>query len=261
MGWSTKGVAGEAYGDSGRNKMTTGISEAYRELTQAELDIFEETYESAWKDPAMPERQYRRVVADELQRMRVGEEILPYKVALDCLRMLPAMESPSLLDVGASSGYYSEVLKIGGFDCQYTACDYSPSFQEIAKRLYPGIRFDVADARALPYETGSYEIVLHGAVVMHLRAYRKAIAEAARVSKRYVILHRTAIEEIIGTTFYAKEAYSQPTLEVHLDPKELQGIFDEVGLKVIGSIDLFMTDTGYGHRSYVLEKCLFHHPV
>src|SRR5688572_10950142 len=180
MGWSTKGVAGEAYGDSGRNKMTTGISEAYRELTQAELDIFEETYESAWKDEAMPERQYRRVVADELQRLRVGEEILPYKVALDCLKGLPAMDNPTLLDVGASSGYYSEVLKIAGFPCRYTGCDYSEHFQRIAQKLYPGVAFDVADARKLPYPDSSYDIVLHGAAIMHIREYPCAIAEAAR---------------------------------------------------------------------------------
>ncbi len=241
--------------------MTAAISDNYRELTAEELDIFQETYDAGWKDPAMPERQYRRVVADELQRFRVGEEILPYRVALDCLRMLPPMEVPSLLDVGASSGYYAEVLKIGGFNCRYTAVDFSPAFKEIAERLYHGIRFDVADACSLPYTSGQFDIVLHGAAIMHIRDYRKAISEAARVSNRYVIFHRTSIQEGQPTRFYAKEAYGVPCLEIWYSPDELLNIFAEVGLKVIGQIDLFTTESGYGHRSYVLEKCLFHHPV
>lgn len=244
-----------------KSRMSNGISEGYRELNAEELAIFADTYESAWKDPAMPERQYRLVVADELVKFRAGEDILPYRVALEALRQLPEMDNPSVLDVGAASGYYSEVFKIGKFRCEYTGLDYSESFKTIAQRLYPGIAFDVADACKLPYPDSTFDVTFHGACIMHVRNYEKAISEAVRVSKKYVIFHRTPIEDKRDTVFYAKDAYSVPCLEIHLSPKELFSIFERVGLKVIGEIDLFLTEEGYGHRTYICEKTLPHHPV
>jgi 2-polyprenyl-3-methyl-5-hydroxy-6-metoxy-1,4-benzoquinol methylase len=229
--------------------MTTGISDNYRGLTAAES-----TYDSAWQDSAIPERQYRRVVVNELEWFRAGGDVLPYRVALECLRMLPLMGVPSLLDVGASSGYYSEVFRIGGYPCRYTALDYSDHFREIAERLYPGIDFKVGDATALPFDDGQFDIVFHSAVIMHVRGYEKAIFEAARVAKNYVIFHRTPIDES-GTTYWTKDAYDTPCLEVHFDPEELLEIFSSCGLSVIHSVD-------FGMRTYVLAKdALVHHRV
>lgn len=242
-------------------KDASKISGHYREMTADELAIFGEDYDRSWQDPTMPERQYRRVVADELLRFRVGEDILPYRVGLEALRMLAPMENPSLLDVGASSGYYSEVFRIGGYACRYMALDYSEHFKRIAERLYPGIDFKVGDARALPFEDGSFDIVFHGSAIIHIRDYALAIREAARVASRYVIFHRTPIEARRDTTYYAKEAYSLPVLEIHFSPSELVSLFEESGLRMIGEIDLFMTESGYGHRTYICEKQLAHHPV
>lgn len=242
--------------------MSAGISEHYRELTAAEVDAFYSARELSWQDPSMPRRQYERVVAGELAKFRAGESVLPYTVALEALRMLPAMNNPTLLDVGASSGYYSEVQKIGGFDCQYTGVDYSPHFQRLAGELYPGIHFDVGDACHLPYPHGAFEIVLHSAVLMHVRDYEKAIAEAARVAKSYVIFHRTPVEEKRWTRFFAKECYGIPAMEIHFAPSELLRLFDAYGLSLIDSIDLFLGADGFGHRTYILKKdALFHHAV
>ena len=81
------------------------------------------------------------------------------------------------------------------------------------------------------------------------------------MSKRFVILHRTPVEDKAGAKFCQKEAYGTPCLEIHFDPKELLDIFARCGLSVIHSTNLFITDSGYGHRSYVLEKGLNWHPV
>lgn len=241
--------------------MIKGISEAYRELNPAEVHLDTDVYDNAWKAPAIPERQYRRVVAGEMRRFRAGEDILPYRVALECLRKLPAMENPTLLDVGASSAYYSEVLRIGNFRCEYTALDYSANFQKLAQRLYPGVRFDVGDACALPYANGQFDIVLHGAVLMHLHDYHKAVCEAARVAGRYVIFHRTPFQEGKPTRFFEKEAYGIPCREAWFNPEELLDLFARCGLSVVHSIDLFKTDDGYGHRTYACEKGIPWYPV
>ena len=130
------------------------ISDYYREMTPQEAEAFDKYSSTAWQDEALPWKQYFRVVSGELEVWRRGDNVLPYGVALDCIRELQ-IHNPTILEIGASSAYYSEVLNSRGFQCRYTALDYSVAFQRIAKQLYPKVPFDVADARELPYDTNS----------------------------------------------------------------------------------------------------------
>lgn len=233
--------------------MTEAVSEFYRELTEQEFAAFEDTYEQTWRDYSMPERQYSRVVAGELETWRKGDDVPPYRVALECLQSLP-IENPALLDVGASSGYYSEVLSARGYQCDYTGLDYSEHYQKLARRLYPGIKFDVGDARKLPYPDASFDVVLHGACIMHVKEHAQVVNEAARVAKKYVIFHRTPIQEQRGTICFRKEAYGLACVEWQFAPDYMLGLFEQAGLKVLSHTDVFLHEDGYGHRSYVLSK-------
>jgi SAM-dependent methyltransferase len=232
--------------------MPKQISDHYRVLNKQEAEGF--SYDKAWLDPAMPELQYERVVKHELAAFKRGEDVLPYRVLLECLGILPIMEDPSLLDIGASSGYYREVIRIGGFPCRYTAVDFSPHYKALAEKLFWNIVFDVADARELPYPDNSFDIVLSSACIMHIREYEQAIREAIRVAEKFIIFHRTPINVGKPSTMYEKEAYGIKTLEWRFDPEELLDIFNNADLKLRGSMDLFMEKDGSGHRTYLLTK-------
>jgi len=132
--------------------------------------------------------------------------------------------------------------------------DYSESFKRVAKALYPDVAFDVGDARALPYQDEAFDVVLHGSAILHILQYEKAIQEAARVARRYVLFHRTAVDVKNPTSFHYKEAYDRPVLEIRFSHDELLRIFRRSGLKYVTEKDLFMTESGYGHRTYVLAK-------
>lgn len=160
-----------------------------------------------------------------------------------------------LLDVGASAGYYSEVMKIAGMRFHYTACDYSPAFKALAEELYPGIDFHIADATDLPFDDGAADIVLSGACIMHVAEYEKAIQEAARVAKRYVIFHRSPVFTDQATTFYEKEAYGVRCLEIHFNERELLGLFADCGLSLLHTETVFWNDgERFGHKTYLLSK-------
>lgn len=238
--------------------MAVAISENYRKLEAHEVDAVAAECENAWRDPSMPERQWNTVVAHELDAFRNGKPVLPYNILLECLRLLPAESNTPetrLLDVGASSGYYSEVLKIGGFKFDYCGCDYSKFYKDFAESKFPGIRFFVADALQLPFAPGSHDIVLHSACLMHCPPYERAIYEAARAAKRYVIFHRTPIVEDSATVFYMKSAYGINCIEVHFNENELIGLFNKYGLRLMHSRELFFNkETKAGQKSYVLEK-------
>lgn len=205
-------------------------------------------------DPAIPERQYELAAKPELEVYRTGGTCAPFDALVNAMRHIPAHPHMSLLDVGASGGYYSEVLKIGGFDFQYHGIDFSSAFKELAARLYPGIWFDVGDARSLPYHDDFFEVVLNGAVIMHTLEYPKVIQETARVSSKYVIFHRTPIRTYTAATnFYLKEGYGVPMFEVHFNESELLGLFNQSGLELLHTENVFFDGT-FGHRTYLLKK-------
>jgi len=243
---------------SATTETMNAISTNYRELSPDEVAEVAERCAAAWQCPEIPRRQYESAVRNELRLLRLGEACAPFAAFLECMRRLPIellAEQPTLLDVGASAGYYREVLAIAGFNVGYTGFDYSAAFQAFAEQLYPGIVFDIGEARALPYLTDAFDIVLHGACIMHVRDYPRLIAEAARVARRYVLFHRSPILRAKPTTFFVKEAYGVECLEIHFNEAELLGLFRSFGLEPVYDCNVFWDPrTESGHRDYLLKK-------
>lgn len=238
--------------------MSGSVSTNYRELAQDEIAAVAASCAEAWKDPAIPLRQYLLAAQPELERYRRGEQVPPFDALVRCLKRLPEeMKWPEtkFLDVGASAGYYLEVLRQNSFYCDYTACDFSPAFKVLAEELYPGIKFDVADARQLPYEPGSFDVVLSGATLMHCAEHDQVIAELARVSKQFVILHRTPVLTQRPTTAYLKDGYDVPMIEFHFNESDLFNWFAKYGLTCVWQDEVFFDfEKSFGHREYVLIK-------
>lgn len=238
--------------------MSSVISGNYRELAPGEIQRVAQECANAWQDPEIPRRQFELAVKPELEALRAGVPCAPFSVLAKLLRKLPlglTANYPRLLDVGASSGYYSEVLRLLNFKCDYYCVDFSEAFKMLAEELYPGIAFMVRDARQLRFPDKSYEIVLHGAVLMHCLEYPQAIREAVRVASKFVIFHRNPILLHQPTKYWLKEAYSVPCVEIHFNEDELLQMFKAHGLTLVHSENIFMdAATGFGHRSYLLAK-------
>lgn len=235
----------------------SAISTNYRELTREEALALTPKLASAWQDPEIPRRQYERAVKPELEERWKGRPCRTFQVLIDCMMQmewLPVNRYAKLLDIGASSGYYKEV--IGQFaGIQYTGCDYSPAFKQLAEELYPGIDFHVADACQLPFHDDAFDIVLHGAAIMHILDWQQAVREAVRVSRRYVIFHRTPILRRKETSYFLKEAYDVPCIEIHFNETELLNVFSSLGLVLRYSQPVFWHEQeGFGHQTYLLEQ-------
>ena len=83
-------------------------------------------------------------------------------------------QGASLLEVGCSSGFYSEIIDHSGLPITYSGCDYSESFISLAKEKYPSIDFSVDEATDLHYPDNSFDIVLSGCCLLHIPQYAKA---------------------------------------------------------------------------------------
>lgn len=234
------------------------VSTNYRELTTPEeIESVAAECAAAWKDPEIPMRQYEECVKPELEALAKGKGAAPFVALARCLERIPEVWAGKLrlLDVGASSGYYAEAMRLMGADVDYTGLDFSPAFKELAERLYPGIRFDIGDARSLPYPDNSFECILNGAVLMHTRDYPEVIASTARVTKQYAIFHRTPVFAAKPTIAYLKDGYGCPMLEWHFNETEILELFTKNRMRVIHTETVFWVEAeGFGHRTYLLEK-------
>lgn len=227
--------------------------------TKEEIDLAWNEAGQGWMDPEIPRKQYGMVVKNEIEAYKRGATIAPYHAFIQTLLSIPPeLDKPetTLLDVGASGGYYREIMRVAGFKYDYTGCDWNPAFRKLALELYPDMKFDIGDARALHYPDKSFDIVVSACCMIHIREYDRVIKEAARVSSRYVIFHRQPILFNSVTKQYRKEAYGVPCVEIHFGEREFMMLLTLNGLMLKHFETIFTNteDGGYGHVTYLAEK-------
>ena len=98
------------------------------------------------------------------------------------------LDAKSILDVGCGEGYVlNRINKMRRFE-RLEGIDASPEIIKKAGSLYPGLNLRVASACDLPYREGEFDLVLMCEVLEHLQDFEKALHEATRVAKKYVII-------------------------------------------------------------------------
>jgi len=89
-----------------------------------------------------------------------------------------------LLEVGCGTGPVSRALAQLRTDCQVFGVDPSPFFLTTARRLAEGIanlQFRQGDARQLPFDPGTFDVLVFHTTLCHVPALDQALAEAHRV--------------------------------------------------------------------------------
>ena len=209
------------------------VSTDFVQLSSADLESEAGRLRNSWQADELPARQ--RVLVDrQLAHYRAGERVDVFDVLVEAIKKLPCPNGMgSLLEIGCSSGYYSEVFGIAGLPFTYAGCDYSPAFVELARKKYPGLQFDVQDATALAYASGRFDVVISGCCLLHIPEYEAAIAETARVAGCYAIFHRTPVLPHQSTMHFCKLAYGIETVEIHFGETEFLTLLDKHGLTLM----------------------------
>jgi SAM-dependent methyltransferase len=123
------------------------------------------------------------------EKFRVGLSLLP----LDVRRQ-------TILEVCCGSGLMTEVLarrgaRVTGTDVSLQALERA---RERARRYGFAARFQAADAEALPFRDGAFDIVAVHDGLHHLDAPEQAIREMARVARRGVLILEPARAALTG---------------------------------------------------------------
>jgi SAM-dependent methyltransferase len=237
-----------------------GVSSNYVNLQGKEADTEGRRLRNSWRDDSLPQRQ-RELVDQQLLQYRSGAQIDVFDIFVESIRNLPDLGSlVTLLEIGCSSGFYSEVIKISGLPIKYSGCDYSDAFIRLAKERHPSIDFAVEDATAMNYADSSFDIVVSGCCLLHIPEYIKGIEEAARVTRHFAIFHRTPVVWGQPEQWYRKNAYGVETVEIHFNEPEFLVLLAKSGLELIATytlneeyVDASLIQ-GHANRTYVCIK-------
>lgn len=245
-----------------RNRLFSGtaVSSHYVPLQGDDADAEGQRLRAAWQDDALPQKQ-RELVEQQLRQYRAGARIDVFDVFTDSLRALSDLApGMSLLEVGCSSGFYSEVLDIAGLPLKYEGCDYSDAFIRLAREKYPSVEFAVEDATALNYPDRCFDIVVSGCCLLHIPEYAKAVEETARVARRYAVFHRTPVVWGQPEQWYRKKAYGVDTVEIHFNEPKFLTLLERNGFELLATHTLHEENQdasgarGHAIRTYVCRK-------
>lgn len=101
---------------------------------------------------------YAQTFFDELTRKPFDRELLDAFAA--------AAPGATVIEVGCGPGHVGRYLNERGMDV--VGVDLSSAMVEIARRLNPGMRFEVADMRSLPLEDGAVGAVVAFYSLIHI---------------------------------------------------------------------------------------------
>lgn len=211
-------------------------------------------FSDSWKNPIVADKQYSLTLKQREKKVQIPA----VEVLISDLRRVSRLRD-RVLEVGCSTGYHDDYIREAGIKVSYFGCDYSPAFIKLAKKIHPGVPFKVADATKLSYKTGEFDIVISGCCILHIFDYEKAIAEVARVAKKYVIFHRTPVIHLRETMYASKTAYNTPMVEIFFNEEELTSLFGKYGLKVIkiqttGKFEVPKLNEQIFMKNYLCEK-------
>lgn len=209
---------------------------------------------NAWCDRDIPLKQ-RELVQTQLDQMYHGTVQPHFQTLVDLLKPIIHNDS-TVLEMGCSSGYYYEILSyLLNTPIQYTGVDISQHFIDMAKEFYPSQNFLVADCTDIPLPDRSQAISISSGLLLHVPRYQEHIAEAVRVSDRYVVAHRTPICRQKPTQYFRKQGYGVDMDELHFNERDLLTEFLSNGLKFVSAIEFASDPTNDSYEvSYVFER-------
>ncbi len=236
---------------------SASVSSNYIQLSGAESDEESLRLRSAWKSEELPKRQ-RKLVDQQIALYRAGKPVDVFAVLVNSLQKLPSSSDlGTLLEVGCSSGYYSEVFDIAEVKLQYSGCDYSEAFISMARAKYPDLQFSVEDATGLRYGSNTFDVVVSGCCLLHIPEYETAVAESVRVARQFVIFHRTPVVLGKPNQYFRKKAYGVETVEIHFNEPQFLTLLASHGLSLIATHtmdEVLVGGQGSATRTYVCKK-------
>lgn len=225
------------------------------QLVSHEIPDLSESY----KDASIPEKQ-RQLVEPQLDKMYAGEAPQHFSVMGTVFKEIETLDETrtfSLLDAGCASGYYFEILRhFISRDFRYTGADFNAAMLRLARDKYPDVSLARMDLRAIAFPDGAFDVVLSGAVIVHIREWQKAVAELARVARHWLILHRCLVLFQGQTRIKIEKHYDVDVYRVYIHENELADLMQRSGFQLVRRLECFegAHPEGMGNFTYLYAR-------
>jgi ubiquinone/menaquinone biosynthesis C-methylase UbiE len=160
---------------------------------------------------------HERRFSGDIERLRSPERVQRLEVERVTQACLEGGSYHSLLDAGTGSGLFAERFARAGL--AVSGIDASFSMLTGARGYVPQGRFTQAVVEALPFASGSFDLLFYGLVLHEADDPLRVVSEARRVSRRAVCIIEWP---------YREQSFGPP-MEHRLSPEKLEGMFARVG--------------------------------
>ncbi len=189
-----------------------------------------------YADPGIALKQ-RELVDKQLEAMRDGNPPVHFKVAglvLSQLREQTGLTSLRVLDAGCGSAYYSEILNhfVPGW-IRYAGVDFNGGMVRMARQCYPRLPLARMDLRNLAVFDASFDLVMSGAAIVHVKEWDVAARELSRVTRRWLMLHRTLVYKAKATSVNTERHYDTDVYRVRINEEELLALMANQGMALV----------------------------
>ncbi len=153
------------------------------------------------------------------------------------LGLIPKKKGLRILDVGCGTGTFNILPIINHLgDADIYGIDISREMIQIASKRFPKLKFKVADAHRLPFESDFFDVVISRQVLEHLKEPLRALKEMKRVVKRggTIIVSTPSWFGLIAMPYFIKKKLGkmQP-IDNWFNPFLLKNLFRQAGLGII----------------------------
>ncbi|MFT5660698.1 MAG: ubiquinone/menaquinone biosynthesis C-methylase UbiE [Sulfurimonas sp.] len=160
-----------------------------------------------------------------------GSLIYPKKVLEElCQFLKPLSNQASVLDVGAGTGMMSEFAHRCNSELKYVAIDPAEGMLKFAPEY---LETHIATAEALPFEDKSFDAVLMGESLHHLRDPELALKEIIRVLKKNgkLFIYDFDVSTFRGNAIYKMEKLLGEPAHFY-EPYDLKNMLEGYGFSV-----------------------------
>jgi ubiquinone/menaquinone biosynthesis C-methylase UbiE len=130
-----------------------------------------------WRLFRGPVRKQFDRLAPQWSAMRRDDAFVPVQAALDTLQSPPR----HALDLGTGTGAIAALLAQRYPAAEVVGVDLAPRMIEEARRTVAGVRFEVADARRLPFGDGEFDLVTLGNMIPFFDELARVTASGGHV--------------------------------------------------------------------------------
>jgi SAM-dependent methyltransferase len=197
----------------------------------------------------------RNVADAEISSALRGAPPKAFSVFIEALEPI-TNDGDSVLEIGCSCGFGAEVLEyLLPRRLAYTGIDCSEAMVAVARDYYPEKVFMQGPPTAIPLDSNTFDVTISSGPLSGLTDPEETVKEAARLSKRHIVFHRTLICRERASHISKRSQHNEETQQHTFNESEFLSMLERHGARLVNGIISEENSSGDCYEcTYVFRK-------